>query len=123
MTATYDRPRLRIAEWRPRKNTLLGFAVIELPSGLIVRDVSVHEKNGKRWASLPSRPMLDADGRQVVNHSGKKQYCALLGWRDRDLADRFSAAVVDAGRERIRSHSRSCTSWSRSMTNCSLVGK
>jgi hypothetical protein len=49
-------------------------------------------------AALPSRPMLDADGRQVVNHSGKKQYCALLGWRDRDLADRFSAAVVDAVR-------------------------
>jgi hypothetical protein len=94
-----ERPRLRITEWRPlHKNTLRGFCVIELPSGLIVREISVHTKNGKRWASLPSRPMLDADGRQVVNHAGKKQYAALLGWRDRDLADRFSAAVVEAVR-------------------------
>ena len=88
-------PRLKLLEWRAfRKNTLHGFAVVELPSGLIVRDISVHQKNGKFWASLPARPMLDGDGRHVVNHSGKAQYAALLGWRDRDLADRFSVAVV-----------------------------
>lgn len=92
-----ERPRLRITEWRPLiKNTLRGFCIIELPSGLIVREVSVHTKNGKAWASLPSRPQLDGDGRQVVNHAGKKQYTALLGWRDRDLSDRFSIAVIDA---------------------------
>jgi hypothetical protein len=39
--------------------------------------------------------MLDADGRQIVNHAGHKQYAAVLGWRDRDLADRFSAAAVE----------------------------
>jgi hypothetical protein len=91
-----DRPKAKLMEWRPmRKNTLRGFAVIELPSGLVIRDISIHEKGGKYWAGLPSRPVLDADGRHVSNHAGHKQYTALLGWRDRDLADRFSAAVVE----------------------------
>ena len=87
---------MRLVEWRAfQKNTLRGFAIIELPSGLIVRDVSVHQKNGKWWAGLPSRPVLDAEGRQISNHAGHKQYAAVLGWRDRALADRFSVAVVE----------------------------
>ena len=95
MTPPNSKPRMQLLEWRAfRKNTLHGFAVIEMPSGLVVRDVSIHEKAGKWWASLPSRPVLDSDGRQIRNHSGKAQYAALLGWRDRDLSDRFSAAVV-----------------------------
>ena len=86
---------MRLVEWRAfRKKTLFGFAVVELPSGLVIRDISLHEKAGKWWASLPSRPVLDSDGRQIRNHSGKAQYAALLGWRDRDLSDRFSVAVV-----------------------------
>jgi hypothetical protein len=91
-----DRPRVKLVEWRAfRKNTLHGFAAIELPSGLIIRDVSIHEKAGKWWASLPARPVLDSDGRQVTNQAGHKQYAPLLGWRDRNLADRFSAAIVE----------------------------
>jgi hypothetical protein len=88
--------RMRLVEWRPlRRNTLHGFAVVEMPSGLVIRDISIHQKSGKWWASLPSRPMLDAEGRQISNHAGHKQYAAVLGWRDRDLADRFSAAAIE----------------------------
>jgi hypothetical protein len=95
--ATASKPRMRLLEWRPFvKKTLRGFATVELPIGLVIRDISVHDKGGKRWAGLPAKPILDADGRQVSNHAGHKQYAALLGWRDRDLADRFSAAVVAA---------------------------
>jgi hypothetical protein len=87
---------MRLLEWRPmRKNTLHGSAVVELPNGLVIRDVTIHEKSGKWWASLPDRPMLGADGRQVMNHAGHKQYSAVLGWRDRPLADRFSERVVE----------------------------
>jgi hypothetical protein len=87
---------MRLLEWRAlRKNTLRGFCVVELPSGLVIREISIHEKNGKWWASLPARPMLDAEGRHITNHAGHRQYAALLGWRDRALADRFSGAAVD----------------------------
>jgi hypothetical protein len=93
--AMSERRQITLREWRPlRKNTLFGFAVIELPSGLIVRDVGIHSKAGKWWASLPSRPVLDADGRHVSNHAGHKQYAALLGWRNRELADEFGRRIV-----------------------------
>jgi hypothetical protein len=88
--------RMVLHEWRRvRKNTLRGFANVELPSGLVIRDVSIHEKGGKWWASPPSRPMLNAEGRQIRNHAGHAQYAALRGWHSRELGDRFSAAVVE----------------------------
>ena len=98
MSAAVDtsKPRMRLIEWKAfHKNTLRGFASVELPNGLVIRDITVHDKDGKRWAGLPSKPVLDSDGRHVSNHAGHKQYSALLGWRDRDLSNRFSAAVVE----------------------------
>ncbi|HEY1430413.1 MAG TPA: hypothetical protein VGF39_02105 [Stellaceae bacterium] len=94
--ATPERRRMVLRECRPvPRNTLRGFCCVELPSGLVVRDISIHQKAGRWWASLPARPVLDAEGRQVRNHAAHAQYAALLGWRDRDLADRFSGAVVE----------------------------
>jgi hypothetical protein len=87
---------MRLLEWRPiRKASLRGFCCVELPSGLIVRDVAVHNKGGRSWAALPGRPVLDHDGRHVSNNVGQKQYAAVLVWRDRELVDRFSARVVE----------------------------
>jgi hypothetical protein len=93
------RPRMRLTAWRPlRKNSLVGFVTLELPNGLTIRDISVHESHGKSWAALRAKPMIDGEGRCIRNDVGKIQYATILAWRDRDLADRFSAAVVEAGR-------------------------
>ena len=93
--ATGQKPRMKLLEWRSMtRNTLRGFAVLKMPSGMIVRDVAVHQKSGKSWAALPARPQIGQDDKVVRNHAGKAQYSALLGWCNRDLADRFSAAVV-----------------------------
>jgi hypothetical protein len=84
-----------LVEWRPmRRNSLRGFAAVELPSGLTIIDVSVHVTAGRAWAGLPSRPMLGSDGAALRDEKGKIRYLPLLRWRDRDLGDRFSAAVV-----------------------------
>ena len=89
--------RLKILQWQTlRKNSLLGFAKIELPIGLVIRDVTVHESNGKRWASMPSKPLLDSDGRVHVNDLGKREYALMLEWRSRELSDGFSSAVLRA---------------------------
>jgi hypothetical protein len=94
--AVIPRERMILIEFKAIvRNTLRGFCILDIPPGLILRDVSVHEKNGRRWASLPSKPVLDSEGRHVVTHSGQKRYAALLGWRNRELADRFSARVVE----------------------------
>ena len=53
----------RILEWRPlRRNLLLGFAKVELPSGLVISDVTILTGERGPWASPPSKPMIDRDG-------------------------------------------------------------
>jgi hypothetical protein len=42
--------------------------------------------------------LIDRDGRQIINN-GKPQYAVVLKWRSRDIADRFSDAVVELVRQ------------------------
>jgi hypothetical protein len=88
--------RLRLVAWRPFvRGALHGFATVELPIGLKLVDCPVLVSKGEAWASLPSKPVLDRDGRQKTDVNGKPAYAAILEWRTRDLADRFAAAVVE----------------------------
>ena len=45
-----------------RRNALRGFAEVRLPNQLIISDILVGEANGRQWALLPSKPMVDRDG-------------------------------------------------------------
>jgi hypothetical protein len=99
MPDTSNRPAgLAIVGWKPMpRNSLRGFADIKLPSGLIIREAVVHNTNGRAWVNLPGKPMVDRDGQAVRDPAtGKLKYAALLEWSDRAVADRFSAAVIDA---------------------------
>jgi hypothetical protein len=88
--------RMRLISFKPLvKNSLRGFATIELPIGLKISDIPVLISHNKAWASLPSKPQLDRDGQHKKDINGKPAYTAMLEWRDRDLADRFSQAVVE----------------------------
>lgn len=88
---------IALLAWKPiKKNTLRGFANVRLGAALSIKDVAVHTKNGKRWASLPSKPMLGADGNAKRSDDGKVQYVPILEWLDREVADRFSAGVIAA---------------------------
>lgn len=88
-------PRMVLEDFRPiRKNSLLGFARVRLPIGLVIADVPVCSSHGKVWAAMPSRPALDPSGRQVEKN-GKRVYVPVLSWADRTTADRWSAAVVE----------------------------
>lgn len=88
--------RMQIKAWRPFvKNTLRGFATVELPIGLVISDITVHTKNGKSWASFPAKAQIDKDG-QIRVADGKIQYVKILEWSNRDLSDRFSNALVQA---------------------------
>jgi hypothetical protein len=99
-----DRPppkSLRLIAWRPlAKGALRGFATVELPIGLKLVDCPVLVSKGKVWASLPSKPVLDRNGRQKTDVNGRPAYAAILEWRSRELSDRFSQAVVTAIRQR-----------------------
>ena len=45
------------------------------------------------WAALPSKPVLDREGRRA-KPDGKPQYAAIMKWIDRELKDRLSQAVI-----------------------------
>jgi hypothetical protein len=90
-----ERPRLRLVSWKPAsKGALRGFATVQLPIGLKLIDCPVLMGASGPWASLPSKPVLDRDGRHA-KPGGKPQFATVLEWRSRELADRFSIAVVD----------------------------
>jgi hypothetical protein len=92
-----QRPRtITLIAWHPVvRGALHGFATVELPIGLKLVDCPVLVSNGKVWVSLPSKPVLDRDGRHKTDGNGKPAYVPVLEWLCRDLADRFSAAVVE----------------------------
>jgi hypothetical protein len=86
--------------WRAmRRNTLLGFAKIQL-GALIINDVSINTSNGKTWANLPSKPMVDRDGAAMRSADGKIRYVPLLEWSSKESGDRFSEAVIAAVEEK-----------------------
>lgn len=78
------------------RNTLCGFATIALDSGVVILDVSLHTKNGKRWCSPPSRPMLDKQRQLVIGGDNKIQYCPVISFVDERTRWRWSAAAVAA---------------------------
>jgi hypothetical protein len=87
---------MRLVAWKPmQKGDLIGFATVELPICLKLIDCPVLIGPRGRWASLPSKPQIDRDGRQKTDTNGRAVYAPVLEWRDRGLADRFSAAVVE----------------------------
>ena len=88
---------LSLLDWKslPR-NSLRGFATVRLGRSMKISDVAVHCNNGKRWASLPSKPMVGRDNNTVKDDRGKLKYVPLIEWLDREAADRFSEAVIQA---------------------------
>jgi hypothetical protein len=91
-----ERPRMKLVGWKSiRKGNLVGFATVVLPVGLKLVDCPVFVGPSGPWAALPSKPLLDKDGRPRSDANGKRAFVQLLEWRDRGLSDRFSAALVE----------------------------
>jgi hypothetical protein len=70
-----------------KKNTLLGFVEIETPSGLVINDVALHEKNGKHWLSMPAR---------AYEKNGEKSWIPYVKFKNRETTDKFQAAALPA---------------------------
>ncbi len=94
--------RVECLAWKPfERNTLRGFATIRICAlRLTIEGVTIHEKNGSRWAQLPARPQLDTDRNLIREPSGKVRCTKILSFDDRRVADAFSAAVVKAVEDR-----------------------
>jgi hypothetical protein len=79
-------------DWKAvQKNTLIGFCSLETPSGVIYRQVSVHQQNDSRWIGMPARPWQKSDGSTA--------YVQIIEFRDKAAKDRFQSlalAAIDA---------------------------
>ena len=76
-------------DWKSvEKNTLCGFCTIETPGGVIYKEVSIHERDGKRWIALPSRPWQKSDG--------TTGYVQVIEFRDKEVRERFQIKALAA---------------------------
>lgn len=81
------------------RNTLRGFCKVRMPSGMIIADVAVHVRDGRAWASPPSKPMLDRSGTQMKGADGKLLWVQLISFASREQRDRWSDAAIAAVRQ------------------------
>jgi hypothetical protein len=85
--------------WRPlRKTNLLGCCKVELPSGMIMDDVTVLLSHRGAWASPPSKPLISRDGVVMKDETGKLRYCPLIQFASSEVRNRRSDLVIEAMR-------------------------
>ena len=90
---------VKILDWRPLpKNSLLGFAKIEFPSGMVIADVTVLTSERGPWALPLSRPMLNRDGVVIKDEAGKIRYSPFIEFTSKEIRNRWSDAVIQAMR-------------------------
>lgn len=86
-----------LLDWKPLvKNSLRGFAGVRVGKTLILRDVSVHCANGRRWAMPAAKPQMSADGTVRRDEKGKIKYVPIVEWATKEAADAFSESVIEA---------------------------
>jgi hypothetical protein len=91
MSANHDKPRTRLISFsRVNKGSVRGFYNVELPSGLILKEVSAHVSHYKTWAALRAKAMLDAGGNTMRDAGGKVRYAPVVEWGIPALRDEFS---------------------------------
>ena len=80
---------IQIVSFKPyQKNTLRGFFIARLTNiGLEIRDLSLHEKNGKKWIALPAKP---------YEKDGTKGWSYILKFYDETKGKQFQMAVLEA---------------------------
>lgn len=93
-----SRQKFIASDWRKvSRNSLQGFFSLTLPSGVTLRECSLHERNGKRWVGLPARPQTNKDGsRRIDPKTGKSAWSPLVEIRDRAIRERFQTAALAA---------------------------
>jgi hypothetical protein len=92
---TAERKSMQLIGWRPiRKGGLRGFAAVRLPNGLVLIDCPVcRASNGRFFASLPSKPVLDESG-QHAKPNGKALYTPMARWPSKDVNTAWGDRVV-----------------------------
>jgi hypothetical protein len=73
--------------------SLIGFADVELPSGMRVHGTTVHRQGSAAWANPPGKPQIANDGTVAREQNGKIAYSAVISFKDSATRRRFSDTV------------------------------
>ncbi len=88
---------VRIVEWRPLvKGSLRGFAKVELPSGMVISDVTILTGERGAWASPPSKPQIGRDGVVLKDAADKTKYSPIIEFTSKEIRDRWSVQIIEA---------------------------
>jgi hypothetical protein len=91
--------RAKLLDFRPLKSgSMVGFARVQFPSGLIVDGIGIHVAGSRAWASPPGRPWIEG-GELVRDERGKPQYSAIISFANHGVRSRWSDAVLAAVNE------------------------
>lgn len=91
---------VKILDWRPMpRGSLLGFAKVEFPSGLIITDVTILSGERGPWASPPSKPMVGRDGAVLKDDKGKVRYSPIIEFATKEIRNRWSDSIIAAMRD------------------------
>jgi hypothetical protein len=81
---------VKIKDFRQyEKNTLKGFVTVILePTGIEIRDLTLHQKGDRRWLNMPAKPYQDDEG--------ETRYSYIVFFPDKKRAEQFQEAALMA---------------------------
>jgi DNA-binding cell septation regulator SpoVG len=86
----------KITKWSAVKSgQMLGFLSVQTPAGMVIPDLRLMKSKGGLWIGLPSRAVLDNEGRHLII-GGKKTYQPTIDFKDRSTRERFVKGVLAA---------------------------
>lgn len=78
------------------RKSLRGFADIRVEQmRLTFLEIAIHERDGRAWAQLPSKPWVK-DGCVVTDEDGKAKYTQLFQFDSAAVRNAFSDAAIAA---------------------------
>jgi hypothetical protein len=82
--------RIKVLSWREsQRATRLGFFdLLFVDVALKVSGFGLHQRGVRRWISLPARPVVEGDGRQI--------WLPILDFMDHGAAAEFQSAALEA---------------------------
>src|SRR5664279_237488 len=98
MSGADDRParQMRVEDFKlVNSGFLRGFCDVISPSGTVLFRCGIFVKDGKAWASPPSKQVISRDGTVKRGADGKVVYEKTVGFIDRATETRWSDQVVE----------------------------
>jgi hypothetical protein len=80
-----------------RSGALRGFASLHFAGWRVrIHGIAVLESQGRRWAQLPARPVLDRDGNAIRGDGGKVVYAPVIEFDADERRRLFSELAITA---------------------------